>query len=94
MSTQTVPINVPVGHIIANSRWTGSTLVTNLQCRFCSGSVCTGFLRDPEFNSACSFDTPVKVVMGLFEYSWMFGAFSFVPLSEFVGRPSWTKSGP
>ena len=21
------------------------------------------------------------------------GAFSFVPLSEFVGRPSWTKSG-
>ena len=22
------------------------------------------------------------------------GAFSFVPLSEFVGRPSWTKSGP
>ena len=23
-----------------------------------------------------------------------FGAFSFVPLSEFVGRPSWTKSGP
>ena len=22
-----------------------------------------------------------------------FGAFSFVPLSEFVGRPSWTKSG-
>ena len=23
----------------------------------------------------------------------VFGAFSFVPLSEFVGRPSWTKSG-
>ena len=22
------------------------------------------------------------------------GAFSFVPHSEFVGRPSWTKSGP
>ena len=22
------------------------------------------------------------------------GAFSFVPLSEFVGSPSWTKSGP
>ena len=27
--------------------------------------------------------------------SWAeLGAFSFVPLSEFVGRPSWTKSGP
>ena len=22
------------------------------------------------------------------------GAFSFVPLGEFIGRPSWTKSGP
>ena len=28
------------------------------------------------------------------ELDQTFGAFSFVPLSEFVGRPSWTKSGP
>ena len=26
-------------------------------------------------------------------YRCLLGAFSFVPLSEFVGRPSWTKSG-
>ncbi|GFO06119.1 fanconi anemia-associated protein of 24 kda-like [Plakobranchus ocellatus] len=31
MSTQTVGINVPVGHIVANSRWTSSKLVTELQ---------------------------------------------------------------
>lgn len=31
MSTQTVSINVPVGHIIANSRWVGSSLAADLQ---------------------------------------------------------------
>ena len=27
------------------------------------------------------------------DLSKLIGVFSFVPLSEFVGRPSWTKSG-
>ncbi|KAK3754079.1 hypothetical protein RRG08_024156 [Elysia crispata] len=31
MSTQTVSINVPVGHIIANARWMGTTLANDLQ---------------------------------------------------------------
>ena len=37
----------------------------------------------------------IKIDPHVINESWYtFGAFSFVPLSEFVGRPSWTKSGP
>ena len=33
------------------------------------------------------------IVLDCLDLSENLGAFSFVPLSEFVGRPSWTKSG-